>query len=65
MSKEQAEQPEPDVRQLVAEDRKRRAKACQQAINAALAQNRCRLDWIETRRNGEIVERGFAVVPLD
>ena len=62
---EKGDEGQPDVRQLVKEDRRLRATACQQAINAALAQHRCRLDWIEPRRNGEIVERGFAVVPLD
>lgn len=45
-----------DAKRIVAEERQRRERECLRAIEAALKEHRCRLNIIEVRINGQVVE---------
>ncbi len=45
-----------DARRIVAEERQRRERDCLRAIESALKEHRCRLNIIEVRVNGQVVE---------
>jgi len=64
MTEEQVLTPE-RAREALVEDQARRAKVCGAELQALLTKHRCRLDWMETRRNGVVVDSGIRLVATD
>jgi hypothetical protein len=54
-----------DARAMLAQERDRRARAFAAGLKALMEQYRVRLDWVEVRRNGQVVQAELKVVALD
>ena len=54
-----------EARKLVQEERQQRGRQCGDEINKILEKYRCRLEWLEVRRGGQLVDARWQVIPLE
>lgn len=53
------------AKEMVRQERERRGQVCSDEINKVLEEYRCRLEWLEVRRGGKLVEAHWQIVPLE
>ena len=54
-----------DARIALLDDQQQRVNAALQELQVLLRKYRVRLDWVETRRNGQLLDAGFKLVAMD
>lgn len=54
-----------EIKRMVSQERQQRAQTCKEKLDKLLKEHRCRLDWIESWRNGQLIEAGWHIVPLE
>lgn len=52
-----------EAHRLLLKEREQRGKACGDEINNILQKYNCKLDWVETYRNGQLIDARWQIVP--